>query len=526
MHPPVPTDRSRLGVRRRAVDRPARLRHSGLVAGPADTAAGLPADAVDSPEAGRKFVRGGAARIVAYGAAIASSVAVIPFVTRHLHPDAYGRVTTVAGLILIAGILTEGGLGTVGIREYSNLSGERRRDFMRSLLGLRLALSILGALAIFAFALIAGYPRVEVEGTAIATLGVVLTNVQVTLSIPLTAGLRYGWLAVLDLAGPLTTAVTLVVLVVTGAPLLAFFAAPLAAYLVITGLTAWLVHGTIPLRPKIAPESWRPLLRSTFLFSAATALGTIYFRVVLVAMSLLTPNTPAGHTTVGVFGLAFRSLDVLSTLPWLLVVSVWPILVRAARDDSNRLRYALGRLIEGNLLLGGWISLLLVSGGPFAAGVLGGPQYPGAGEVMRILGAGVGATFLLAVFAYALLSQHMLRAMIVINVAILALSILLSVLLIPGHGARGGAVVTVSLEGTLACLFGGTLFVAHPELRPGVGRLARILAALALAFTVALAAPVSSLASAVIGSVVLAIAVALLRAAPPEMMDAIRPSRR
>src|SRR5579871_6043718 len=126
-----------------------------------------PVDAVDSPTAGRTFVRGGAQRVVAYGAAVACSVAVIPFVTRHLRAENYGRVATVAGLILIAAILTEGGLGTVGIREYTNLAGDARRTFMRNLLGLRLALSAAGALATVAFALIAGYPAVEVEGTAI-----------------------------------------------------------------------------------------------------------------------------------------------------------------------------------------------------------------------------------------------------------------------------------------------------------------------------------------------------------------------
>ncbi|MGD0385700.1 MAG: hypothetical protein ABSB73_06140 [Solirubrobacteraceae bacterium] len=482
-------------------------------------------DVLDSAGAGARFVRGGALRVIAFGGAIAFSIGAIPLVTRHLGAPNYGRLATVAGLMLIAQVITEGGVGTVGIREYSNLAGEPRRSFMRSLLGLRLALSLAGALAAFGFALIAGYPRVEVEGTALAAAGLVLTNVQATVGIPLIAEMRLGWVAALDLLGPATTAITLILLVVVGAPLLPFFAAPLVAYGVSLALTAALVRHTISLRPSLAPERWLALLRTTILFAAATALGTVYFRVVLVAMSLLTPNTEAGHTTVGVFGLAFRSLDVLTNLPWLLITSAWPILVRAARDDTERLRYALNRLIEGCLLLGGWISLLLVSGGPFAAQVLGGSKYPGAGEVMRILGAGIGGTFLIALLAFAMLSLQMFRPLITINAAILAFAILLSVLVIPGNGARGGAFVTVSLEGTLAFTYAVTVFVTHPELRPSLGRSARIVLALAVAFVVALAVPVSSLLSAVIGTAVLALAVAALRAAPPELLDAVRPRR-
>jgi O-antigen/teichoic acid export membrane protein len=506
----------RSGYPRRVLCAAWRVWNTHLVVGPIDTAAQAPRDAVDSPHAGRLFVRGGAKRVAAYGGAIACSVAVIPLVTRHLGASKYGQLGAVVGLMLIAAIITEGGIGTIGIREYANLRGAARNEFMRGLIGLRIALSAAGALGALAFAALA-YPPVQVAGTAIAAIGLVLTNLQVTLAIPLTAELRIGWVAAIDIAAPVATAAALVALVVFDAPFLLFFAAPLASYGVALAITATLVRGSIPLRPNFSPRSWRSLLRNTALYAAATALGTVYFRVVLVAMSLL-----AGHTEVGVFALAFRTLDVLSTLPWLLVVSVWPILVRAARDERHRLRFALNRLIEGNLLLGGWISLLVVTGGPFAAKVLGGPQYPGAGEVLRILGTGIGCTFLVALFAFALLSLQRIRLLIAINTVILLLSILLCVLLIPDHGARGGAIVTVSLEVTLACAYAFALFTLNPDLRPALGRSARILAALALAFVVALAAPVSSLASAVIGTAVFVPAVLALRALPPELLDAVR----
>lgn len=486
---------------------------------PTDTAAGPSRDAVDAPDAGRRFVRGGAMRVVAYGTAALMSVAVIPFVTRYLHPARYGQLIPVGALLVIVAIITEGGLGTVGIREYSNLAGEQRRTYMSDLLGLRIALSLLGALAAVVFALFA-YPAVQVEGTLIGAATLVLANVQVTLAIPLTAELRMGWIAALDLLGPATGVLALIVLVLAKAPLLLFFVAPALSMVATTTITARLVRGVIPLRPRVAVGRWRALLRTTIVYAAATALGTLYFRVVVIAMSLL-----AAGVTVGVFSLAFRSLEVLTTLPWLLVTSVWPILVRAARDDRERLRYAINLLIEGCLLLGGWFSLLLVCGGPFAASVLGGPQYPGAGEVLSILGGGIGFTFLLSLFAFAMLSLQMFRALIVISAGIVALSILLSVLLIPAHGADGGAIVTVALEVTLAAAYAAALFGSHPQLRPSLARSGRILIAIAIAFAVALAAPVSSLPSALIGSAVLAIAALALRAAPPELLAAARPHR-
>ena len=172
-----------------------------------------------------------------------------------------------------------------------------------------------------------------------------------------------------------------------GAPLLPFFTAAVISSAVLLALTVALVRRQVSLRPAFSPARWRALLRDSFVFAAATALVGVYFQVVVVAMSVLTTATQTG-----VFSLAFRILSVVNGLPGLLVGSAFPILLHAAREDRDRLRYVTGRLLEGNLLLGGWLSLLVVAGAPFAVQVIGGPGYPGAATVLRILGPGVIAT--------------------------------------------------------------------------------------------------------------------------------------
>jgi O-antigen/teichoic acid export membrane protein len=389
---------------------------------------------------------------------------------------------------------------------------------MRNLIGIRIALSAVGGAGAIAFALLAGYPTVEVEGTAIAAVGLVLANLQVTLTVPLTAALRLHWLAALDFITPVVTALGLVVLVVLDAPLLAFFAAAVVAYAVSLTLTAALVHRQVSLRPAFNLARWRALLRDSAVFAAATALGTVYFQVVVVAMSVI---TTAQQT--GLFSLAFRILSVVNGIPVVLVGSAFPILLRAARDDPVRLRYTMQRLLEGNLLLGGWLSLLVVAGAPFAVHVIGGTGFPGSATVLRILGAGVIATFVAAVFAMTLLALRSYRLLIGVSATMVVLAVVLCAVLVPPHGARGAAVVTVSLEVVLACVYGAALTAAHRELRPELGRAARIALALALAFAAALAAPVSSVPAALIGTAVLGAGAIVLRAIPVELLQLLRP---
>lgn len=474
-------------------------------------------DILDSRAAGGLFIRGGGLRVLAYTGAVSASIAAIPLVTRHLHPTDYGHYVTVTSLLLIVAALTEGGLANLGVRELSSGDESERADFMASLLGLRIALSIVGGALAIAFAVAVGYPRVVIEGVSIAAVGVVLANLQATLALPLITGLRLPWLAALDFLGPAVTAIGLVALVVIGAPLLPFFAAAVLGYLVTLLITAALVRSRVALRPRFNLRRWQALLAQSVVFAAATALGAIYFQVVVVAMSVLTSGR-----AVGIFSLAFRILSVVNGIPLLVVGSAFPILLRAARDDRARLRYALGRLLEGNLLLGGWFSLLVVAGAPFAVKVMGGSSYHGSGEVLRILGAGVIATFLAAVFAFALLSLRMYGALIAINAGMVALAVALCVLLIPADGAKGAAIATLSLEVLLATSYATALFANHPELRPRLAMAGRIALALVIAFAAALAAPLSSLLAAATGSAVLAVAVVALRAFPRELRDAFR----
>ena len=479
------------------------------------------ADPLAAGPAGAQFLRGGATRVFAYVGGITTSIVALPFVTRHLHRADYGRYVVVTSLILIVALITEGGIANLGVREFSGAPGPERREFMRNLIGMRISLSALGGAGAIVFALLAGYPRAVVEGTVIAAFGLVLAGVQVTLTVPLTAALRLQWLAALDFLVPAVTASTLVVLVVLGAPLLPFFGAAVLAYATSLIITASLVRREVTLRPAFSPARWRGLLRDSAVFAAATAFGVVYFQVVVVAMSLI--STP-GQT--GVFSLAFRILSVVNGIPVLLVGSAFPILLRAASDDRERLRYASARLLEGNLLLGGWLSLLVVAGAPFAIHVIGGPGFAGSATVLRILGAGVIATFVAALFAMTLLSLRAYRLLIFTSVGMVVLAVALCALLIPAHGARGAAVVTLTLEVVLACTYGTMLALRNPELRPALGRSGRICAALAVGFAAALLVPVSSVPAALIGTAALAVSALALHAVPVELFAALRPGAR
>lgn len=474
-------------------------------------------DILASREAGGRFLRGSGMRVVAYSSGLLVGLASTPLVTRHLGAADWGHYITVTSVIFIAAALTEGGVANLGVREYSTGDETERRSFMSNLLGLRVALSLAGALGAVAFTLLAGYPRVLVEGTAVACVGLLLEGVRSTLLIPLTARLRLGWLAISDFMGQFVTAAFMIVLVVSGASLLPFYTVGVLVAATTLTLATALVRHEISLRPSFSPSRWRSLMSDSLVYAAATTLGIIYFQIVVIAMSLL-----SGKLQTGYFSLSFRVLSIVNGIPWLLVASAFPILARAARDDHERLRYALQRLFDGSLVVGGFFSLCVVIGAPFAVQVVGGPKYEPSVEVLRILGAGIVGTFLVATWSFALLTLRLYRELIAVNGIIVLLAVALSVLLIPAMNARGAGVVTATLEMALAAGYAVALARRRPDLLPSVRQVPRTALAFGAAFAVAALLPVHPVAAVAAGTLVLLAGLLALRALPAEFLQAIR----
>lgn len=474
-------------------------------------------DILASREAGGRFLRGGGMRVIAYGAGLLVGLISTPLVTRHLGPINWGHFVAITSLIFIVTALTEGGVGNLGVREFSAGDERERRSFMSNLLGLRIALSLVGACAAIAFSALAGYPKVLIEGTALACIGLLLEGLRATLSVPLTARLRLGWMAISDFTGQFVTALFMILLVLGDASLLPFYAVAVFASLAMLLITGALVRRDVDLRPTFSPARWRTLLSESFVYAAATTLGVVYFQIVVIAMSLLAAKQQTGY-----FSLSFRVLSLVNAVPWLLVSSAFPILARAARDDHERLRYALQRLFDGSIVVGGFFSLCVIVGAPFAVEVVGGPKFQPAAGVLQILGVGLVGTFLVATWSFALLTLRLYRDLIVVNALVVLLAIGLSLLLIPAHQAHGAGVATATLELVLAACYFAVLSYRQPDLRPSLSHFPRVAVSLAAAFAVALAVPVYSAIAVIIGTIVLLACLLALRALPAEFLQALR----
>ncbi len=465
--------------------------------------------------AGGRVIRGGSLRVIGTMTGVLAGALSAPLVVRHLGEVNYGRYLTVVSVIFVVTALTEGGLGNVAVRLYSAGDESERRSLITNLTGLRLALGVLGAAGAIGFGLVAGYQRVLVFGLLLGSASYMLAGVQGSYAVALAGELRITALAGIDLIRSLLTTILLVGLVFAGSGLTGFYTVALLVQVTALLVTGVLVRRHVPLAPAFERPRWRQLLRETALYALASALGTVYFQVALIVMSLLDPGRQTGY-----YAISFRIVEVFNTAPWLLAASVLPVLAVAAANDRERLRYVAARVFEGAVIAGGWLAIVIVIGASFGIEVVTGTKHNPAIAVLRIMGIGVTATFLVASWGYVLLSLRLYRALLVANAGALVLALTLSLVLIPAFHARGGAATTAVLELSLASAYVVLLWRHHIRPPP------RILACFPLALTLglgvgALMLSIQSVAAVIAASIVYFAVLLTLHAVPQELLDAL-----
>jgi O-antigen/teichoic acid export membrane protein len=472
-------------------------------------------DVLDSSAAGSRAIRGSGWRVMGYFAGLLLGVVSSALLYRHLGLHDTGRYNVATNLVAIVAGFSDLGLTAIGVRELAVLEGQARERLARSLLGLRIVTSVVGVAAVEVFAVSVGYGTELAVGVGLAGTGLLLQTCQSTLTISLLADLRPGWVAAFDMLRTVLTSVAIVALVIVGSRLLPFLAVSIPVGVVVLALNVRVVRGHVPLLPAFHAKEWWRILRGALPYTFATAAATLYTQGAVIVVSLL-----ASADALGYFSLSVRAIQLLLVLPGLAMSVALPIFARAARDDRARLAYALGRTFEVSLLLGALVGLAVAVGSPIIVTIYG-AKFAHSVPLVAIQGAGLGASFVGAVWSYGLLGLGHYRTILAINLFGLIVGTSLIVTLVLLDGVRGAAIATSSWEGVVAVLSGVALVRFERLLMPPLWIVPKVSLALGLAaLTTLLALPV--LASVVVAGAVYIVAVLALRAVPGEVYAELR----
>ncbi|MCK9361328.1 flippase [Patescibacteria group bacterium] len=244
------------------------------------------------------------------------------------------------------------------------------------------------------------------------------------------------------------------------------------------------------------PEFWLMALKRSWPVGVSIAFGLAYFKADTLILSLV-----RSQAEVGIYGAAYRVLEVLITVPFMYAGVLLPLLSHSyVKRDKDRFQ----KLVSGSLDVMVIMALPMVVGtwllGPQLMELVGGPEFVDSGYILRILVLAVAVIYLNTVFSHIVVALDAQRKMLPIYAVVGLGTVLLYLLLIPTYGMWAAAWLTVISEIIVGI---GSLFVSKryvPIVFKPKATLAAIGACLAMAAVVVVSGALPVLARILLGA--------------------------
>jgi O-antigen/teichoic acid export membrane protein len=414
-----------------------------------------------------------AAQGIGKAAVLAIGLASVVVTTRYLGASGYGKVALAFAFIQMLGVLADVGLLTVVVREISREPGSTDRLVGNALL-LRLALSLVTlALAALASLLMPWDTDVRVA-LLIAGVPFVLGLANSALVAVLQARLRMDRAAVADVLGRAASFAALVVVVTLDLGFYAVVGTAAVGAAVTLAITWAIVSREAHPAPRAERPVWRSLLVAALPVGAALAVSEVYFRLDTLLVSAF-----RDYDEVGLYSLSYRIVELIGILPAIVMTSVFPLLSRYLQDSRERAARTVDAAGD----------LFVAIGAPIAAGglvvapelvrLIGGDEFAGAADALRLLLFAVALAFVSGLFGHALIAGGRQASALRLGLIALAFNLVLNLAVIPPWGIEAAAAVAVASE---VLLVSGGLFLVRRELglTPRFALLWRVLVAAAV----------------------------------------------
>ncbi len=393
----------------------------------------------------------------------------IKFITNYLSRSAYGEYTTIYDYTALFTIIADFGLFTIAVREMAHRNTkEHIEKIVGNVLSIRTALAVVSlSVGVIAAALIPAYRDSHIPyGVFIVSFATIIALIASTMSSVLQFHLRMHWASISLSIGKFVTVAYIIATIFfffpkdpnAGFPHLLF--AWIIGSLVTILITYAASSKLVPIRYKFDFLFWKEVLLKALPYGIALVLGTIYFRMGTIALSLFKLKEQTG-----LYGVPLRFLEILQIIPHYFMNSVLPILTISLKENSGRavqvIRYSLNVLaaMAFPILMGGyllaWPITAAVSSPEFLThrGPDGGVIW-GSDLALKILLVAMAFTYLHVALSYTLVAMGRQVELLWINAVVVIINVVMNFFLAPQFGFIGAAISAVTAEIVMfICLF-------------------------------------------------------------------------
>jgi len=392
---------------------------------------------------------------VTQAVALATGLVMSAVLSRHLGVDGFGSFTYLFAFIYFFLALSDLGVQTIVVREISQQPG-RSGEIVGAMVSFRVIVALVALMASWAVIVRMAFPPDLARSLALFSLMLPLGALKLPVAV-FQARLKIEYGAAIDVITRVV-GLALVMLVVWLGKGLVAIAAALVANDLASVILIWIVsRRLVRVVWRVDRACWARVLQASLPLGLAGLLVALTNRVDFLMLERM-----VGLEPVGLYGAAYRITGVLERLPQLVMITLYPIMARAALDDVRGLRLLYHRTLAVFAVLAIMVVAVIHWLGPWLLGQLFGREFEPADPGLQVLVWSTAFLYVAIAGGHLLISAGWQRVSLGAWLAGTGLNIGLNLLWIPRWGFVGAAMATAC---TYAVILAVTLVSAELAMR-------------------------------------------------------------
>lgn len=399
----------------------------------------------------------------------------LSILTRYLGTEGFGQFTVATSYLQFIGTLVDFGLTITAIQMLSEPDADQNK-ILGNLLALRIVTATIVFAAAIGIALLLPWGSMTHMAIAVGSFSFIFLSIHQIFVGLFQKKLRMEFPAIAEVAGR--------GLLVAGVALAAFYHGNLIVVMAaMSAANLVMVAFSLAFAKKIQPFSLgfdRAIIAKIYRRSWPIALSIMFNLVYLRGDVIIMKIVGRGEAEIGLYGAAYKPLDVITVIPIIFMGLVLPLFVNAwSAMDRDKVRRIIQRATDAVGILS-WPTLAggLVLATPLML-FISGPEYAGSGPLLALLVIAAFMVFYGSLFGHLIVGIGKQKMMTWFYAADALVSVALYFILIPRYGATAAALVTIFSEAVIA-VAATVIVLATVKTRPSLKVTGKALLAAAL----------------------------------------------
>jgi O-antigen/teichoic acid export membrane protein len=388
-----------------------------------------------------RIFRNTVAQVIGRAVGTVLALLTVGLMTRALGPDGYGRFTTAVSFLQFVGVLADFGL-TMTMAKMLAAPGVDESHVASNIMTLRLTTALVCFGLAPAVSLLFPYSG-EIRGAiAVGMLSYLFMSLSSVMTGLFQKNLATRHAAAAEVAGRVVLLAGVVAAIRLHAGLPGFMVTLAAANLVQLAWCLAAARRFVILRPRFDFSAWQEIARESWPIAVSIAFNLVYLKGDVIVMSLFRSDAE-----VGLYGAAYKVLDVVTVVPTVFMGLVLPILAndwQAGRRDEVRRKIALAFDAMALFAIPLFVGTVFVARDLMT--LVGSERFAPSGHYLIILMLAAVGVCLGSAYTYSAVSLGLQKKVFWLYGIDAALSTVLYFIFVPRFGGDGGAWVTVFSE--------------------------------------------------------------------------------